>query len=37
MPAADRSAVRFSQVLVDLAIPYPAAHTIHLVMANPNR
>jgi len=33
---ADRSAVRFSQVLVDLAIQYPDADTIHLVMDNLN-
>jgi len=33
---ADRSAVRFSQVVVDLAIQYPDADTIHLVMDNLN-
>jgi hypothetical protein len=33
---ADRSAVRFSEVLVDLAIQYPDADTIHLVMDNLN-
>jgi hypothetical protein len=32
----DRSAVRFSQVVVDLAIQYPDADTIHLVMDNLN-
>jgi hypothetical protein len=32
----DRSSVRFSQVLVDLAIQYPDADTIHLVMDNLN-
>jgi transposase len=32
----DRSAVRFSQVVVDLAIQYPDANTIHLVMDNLN-
>ena len=33
---ADRSAVRFAQVMVDLAIQYPDADTIHLVMDNLN-
>ena len=32
----DRSAARFVQVLVDLAIHYPDAETIHLVMDNLN-
>jgi len=32
----DRSAVRFSQVVVDLALQYPDADTIHLVMDNLN-
>jgi len=32
----DRSAVRFAQAVIDLAIKYPAADTIHLVMDNLN-
>jgi len=35
-PTADRSAFEFAQVAVNLALAYPAAKTIHLVMDNLN-
>jgi hypothetical protein len=35
-PTPNRSAVEFSKVIVDLAIQYPAARTIHLVLDNLN-
>ena len=35
-PTVDRSAVEFAQVAFDLAIQYPAAETIHLVLDNLN-
>jgi hypothetical protein len=35
-PTADRSGVEFAQVLFDLALQYPEAETIHLVMDNLN-
>lgn len=35
-PAPNRSAAEFSKVIVDLAIQYPAAQTIHLVSDNLN-
>jgi hypothetical protein len=35
-PTPDRSAARFAQVVIDLAIKYPDADTIHLVMDNLN-
>ncbi len=35
-PTPDRSAVQFAKVVVDLAMQYPEAETIHLVMDNLN-
>jgi hypothetical protein len=35
-PTPNRSAVEFSKVIVDLALQYPAARTIHLVLDNLN-
>ena len=35
-PTADRSAFEFAQVVVTLALQYPEAQTIHLVMDNLN-
>jgi hypothetical protein len=35
-PTPNRSAVEFAKVIVDLALQYPAARTIHLVLDNLN-